>query len=218
MSIIRLPLLLLALFAVLQSPALASKHEYKKAKVYGDEKAWYVGSWQGLNTAFDPALPVEITILGSGDVYCYSQGQNRAYRVTQGDKVIKLDKLADTPMRGKMLDPATIILEDGGKLQIAKTADGGLQTTVPDLGIVVHSKSPEGPVSLAAIQQRVAAQQEKEAHYKDHDFWHSEAFWGAVAAGAVSGASNHDDRVEVEAPSLSKEEIDQLNSLSTYNK
>lgn len=217
MNITRRSLLLLALFALLQQPTLAGKHDYKKAKAYADEKAWYVGSWQGSNTAFDPALPVEITILGSGDVYSYALGQNKGYRVTQGDKVINLDKLADTPMRGKMLDPTSMILEDGGVLKIAKTADG-LQTTVSELGVVVQYRAPKDSADLAAIQQRVAAQQEKEAHHKDHDFWHSDAFWGAVAAGAVSGASNHDDHVEVEAPTLSKEDIDVLNSLSTYNK
>ena len=195
---------------------MAGKHEYKKAKATADETAWYVGSWRGANTAFDPALPVDVTILGSGAVYCYSHGQNKGYRITQGDKVINLDKLADTPMRGKMLDATTMILEDGGVLKIAKTADG-LQTTVPKLGIVVQYRLAKDPADLAAIQQQVSVQQQKKAHHKDNDFWHSEAFWGAVAAGAVAGATNHDDRVEVEVPELSKEDIDAINTLSTYN-
>jgi len=206
--------LLLALLSLVQHPALADKRNYKKAKAYADDTAWYVGSWQGSNTAFDPPLSVEITILGTGQVYSYALGQNKGYHVTQGAKVIKIRKLADTPIRGKMLDPKTILLEDGGKLQIAQIANE-LQTTVPDLGIVVQYRTPDDPAELEAIQQRVTAQREKEAHHKDHDFWHSEAFWSAVAAGAVSAATNHDDHVEVAHPKLTK---DQKATLQKYYK
>jgi len=203
MNITRRILLLLALLSLVQHPALAGKRDYKQAKAFADETAWYVGSWEGTNTAFDPPLPVEITILATGNVYSYVHGQNKGYHVTQGDKVVKLRKLADTPMRGKMLDAETIILEDGGKLQIAETAEG-LQTTVPKLGIIVQYRTLDDSAELAAIQQRVTAQQEKEAHHKDHDFWHSEAFWGVVVPGAVAGATNHDNHVEVANPKLTK--------------
>ena len=101
MTITRQILLLLALLSLVQHPALAGKRDYKKAKVFADETAWYVGSWKGTNTAFDPPLPVEITILATGDVYSYVHGQNKGYHVTKGEKVVKLHKLADTAMRGE---------------------------------------------------------------------------------------------------------------------
>ena len=214
MAIARRILLLLALLSLVQHPALAGKHEYKKAKVFADETAWYIGSWEGTNTAFDPSLPVEITILATGEVYCYVHGQNKGYHVTQGEKVVKLNKLADIAMRGKMLDAKTIILEDGGKLQIDEIVEG-LQTTVAKLGIVVQYRTPGDPAELTAIQQRVTVQQEKEAHHKDHDFWHSKAFWGVVAAGTVAAATNHDNHVDVANPKLTK---DQTATLQKYYK
>lgn len=210
-------LLLLASVLLLHSPAWAGKHAYKKAKAYADENAWYVGSWVGENGSFEPPLPVEISILGSGEVYCFLHGKGKAYLVKQGGKSIKLDKLDDTPIRGKVLDTETLILEDGGKLTIRRT-EGGLETFVPELDLLVQYQAPRDPDNLAAIQQRVVEQQEKEAHHKDHDFWQSEKFWNAVADGVVAGATNHDDHVAVEPPELSKEEIDSLNSLSKYYK
>ena len=210
-------LFLLAATLLLHANAWAGKHEYKKARAYADENAWYVGSWVGENASFEPPLSVEITILGSGEVYSFVHGQGKAYRVTQGGRAINLDKLTDTPLRGKVLDSDTLILEDGGKLTIRQTGQG-LETIVPELELIVQYQAPKDPGSLAAIEQRVAEQQETEAHHKDHDFWHSEKFWDAVADGVVAGASNHDDHVTVKSPELSKEETDSLNSLGKYYK
>jgi hypothetical protein len=63
---------------------------------------------------------------------------------------------------------------------------------------------------LAEIQQRVVTQVETKAHHKDHDFWNSPEFWGAVAAGAIVGASHHDDHINIENPGISQSDVENL--------
>ena len=205
---------LLALTLLLHSTAWAGKHEYKKTTAFADKAAWYVGSWVGENNSFEPPLSVEITILENGEVYSFLHGQGKAYRVAQGGKIISLDKLPDTPVRGKVLNADTLILEDGGKLTIRQTPQG-LETLVPELDLVVQYQPPQDTDTLTPILERVAEQQNAAAHHKDHDFWHSEKFWSAVSEGIAAAATNHDDHVgvEVKAPDLSQDEIDVLNSL-----
>jgi len=201
--------LTLTLLALTLPVALAGKSDYKKAETYPDDTAWYIGSWIGENQVFEPPLPVEITILPSGEVYSFIHGQSKAYTVQQGGKTVKIKKLKDREVRGKMLNPKKMILEDGGKLAIAQT-DSGLETIVAELDLIVQYIRPTDPGVEAAIEERAAAQQEKEAHHKDHDFWHSEAFWGAVAVGATSAVTDHDDHVKIETPTISKSDADAL--------
>ena len=174
-----------------------------------DETAWYVGTWHGTNMAFDPPLDVEITILPNGEIYAYSHGGGRSYKVSTHGKVIKIKRLPDTPMRGKMKDASTMIIEDGGVMQIAQE-QGGLQTTVEKLGIVVQYQKVTDSDLLVEIQQRVIDQAAKEPHHKDNDFWHSPEFWGAVLAGAVVGATTHDDHVTIKNSGLSKSDVEAL--------
>jgi hypothetical protein len=159
--------------------------------------------------AFDPPLDVEITILPSGEVYTFAHGGGLAYRVSTHGKVIELRKLPDTPMRGKMQSATTIILEDGGILALDQV-DAGLETTVEKLGIVVRYSRVMDQQQLGEIQQRVVTQVETEAHHKDHDFWHSPEFWGAVAAGAIVGASHHDDHIKIENPGITQKDVANL--------
>ena len=63
MNIAHKTVTLLVLIAMTPYTAYAGKREYKNAEIYADDTAWYVGSWEGTNTAFDPPLRVEITIL-----------------------------------------------------------------------------------------------------------------------------------------------------------
>ena len=203
-------ILLAAMFtALLVSTTVASSRHFKNAAIHADDSAWYVGTWAGTNMAFDPPLNVEITILPSGEVYSFAHGNNQAYRITTHGKVVKLRKLPDTPMRGKMQSASTLMLEDGGVLIIAPVGEG-LETTSEKLGIVVHYDRVEQPQQLAEIQQRVMVQVESEAHHKDHDFWNSPEFWGAVAAGAVAGASHHDDHITLENSGISQADVKAL--------
>jgi len=205
-------LLLLGLLITLQNNVFASKADYKKADIYADDTAWYIGNWTGINSSFTPPVPVEISILSTGEAYMYIHGDGKSYKVTQGDKTISIDELKDRAFRGKVLNPKMLILEDGGKIEIAQTG-AGLQTTVPELGVVVQYERPQNPVEVAAIEDRVNAQRAAEAHHKDHDFWHSEAFWNAVGAGVASAATDHDDHVEITTPSISKSDMEALQKL-----
>jgi hypothetical protein len=202
-------LLAVSLLIFLASSTVASSRKYKNAVVHADDSAWYVGTWAGTNMAFDPPLGVEITILPSGEIYAFAHGGGLAYRVSTHGKVIKLRKLPNTPMRGKMQNATTMILEDGGILALDQV-DGGLETTVEKLGIVVRYNRVMDQQQLGEIQQRVVTQVESEAHHKDHDFWHSPEFWGAVAAGAIVGASHHDDHITIENPGITQKDVDNL--------
>ena len=188
---------------------MASSRKFKNAAVYSDDSAWDGGTWAGTNMAFEPPLGVEMTILPSGDVYSFAHGGGRAFRVSTHGKVIKLRKLPDTPMRGKMQSTAAMILEDGGIMTIEQV-DGELETTVEKLGIVVRYNRVLDQQQLAEIQQRVVTQVETKAHHKDHDFWNSPEFWGAVAAGAIVGASHHDDHINIENPGISQSDVENL--------
>ena len=202
-------LLILTLGIVIATTAYASSRKYKNTNIYEDNAAWYVGSWHGTNMAFDPPLDVEITILPSGEAYAYSHGGGRSYKVSTHGKVIKIKQLPDTPMRGKMKDATTMIIEDGGILQIGHERSG-LQTTVEKLGIVVQYQKVTNPDLMVEIQQRVIEQAAKEPHHKDNDFWHSPEFWGGVLAGAVVGASTHDDHVTLKNSGISKSDVEAL--------
>jgi len=202
-------LLVTSFLVFLASTTVASSRKYKNAAVYSDDSAWYVGTWAGTNMAFEPPLGVEMTILPGGLVYSFAHGGDHAFRVSTHGKVIKLRKLPDTPMRGKMQSATVMILEDGGIMTIEQV-DGELETTVERLGIVVRYKRVLDQRKLAEIQQRVVIQVETEAHHKDHDFWHSPEFWGAVAAGAVAGASHHDDHITIENSGISQSDVENL--------
>lgn len=202
-------LLAVSLLVFLASSAVASSRKYKNAVAHADDSAWYVGTWAGTNMAFDPPLGVEITILPSGEVYSFAHGGDLAYRVSTHGKVIKLRKLPDTPMRGKMQSANSMIIEDGGILAIDQV-DGGLETTAEDVGIVVRYNKVTDQQQLGEIQQRVITQAESEAHHKDNDFWHSPDFWGAVAAGAIVGASHHDDHITIENPGITQQDVENL--------
>ena len=202
-------LLTTSIVIILASTTVASSRKYKNATVYSDDSAWYVGTWAGTNMAFEPPLGVEMTILPGGVVYSFAHGGGHAFRVSTHGKVIKLRKLPDTPMRGKMQSAAAMILEDGGIMTI-KQVDGELETTVERLGIVVRYNRVLDQQKLAEIQQRVVTQVETEAHHKDHDFWNSPEFWGAVAAGAIVGASHHDDHITIENPGISQSDVENL--------
>jgi len=193
----------------LASTTVASSRKYKNAAVYSNDSAWYVGTWAGTNMAFEPPLGVEMTILPSGEVYSFAHGGGHAFRVSTHGKVIKLRKLPDTPMRGKMQSVTAMILEDGGIMTIEQV-DGELETTAKKLGIVVRYNRVSDQQQLAEIQQRVVTQVETEAHHKDHDFWHSPEFWGAVAAGAIVGASHHDDHIKIENPGITQSDVENL--------
>ena len=207
----RIPILILLLILgiTLTTSISASSRKYKNTRLYVDEAAWYVGSWHGTNMAFDPPLDVEITILPSGEFYAYSHGRGRSFKVSTHGKVINIKRLPDTPMRGKMKDASTMIIEDGGIMQI-KQEQGGLQTTVEDFGIVVRYQKVTDPDFLVEIQQRVVNQAAKEPHHKDNDFWHSPEFWGGVLAGAVVGATTHHDHVTIENSGISKSDVKTL--------
>ena len=198
-----------SLLVFLTSSTVASSRKYKNAEVHADDSAWYVGTWAGTNMAFDPPLRVEITILPGGEVYSFAHGGGQAYRVSTHGKVIKVRKLPDTPMRGKMQSATAMILEDGGILAIDQV-DGELETTVEKLGIVVRYQRVMDQQQLGQIQQRVLMQVETEAHHKDHDFWHSPEFWGAVAAGAIVGAGHHDDHITIENPGITQKDVANL--------
>ena len=200
------PFLLLVLGTIIVTGAFASSRKYKNAQVYADDAAWYVGSWHGTNLAFEPPLEAEITILPSGEVYVYAHGGGRSYKVHTHGKVIKVRKLPETPMRGKMKDAYSMILEDGGLLEISQE-QGGLQTTVEKLGIVVQYQKVSDPEQMVGIQNRVLAQLAAEPHHKDNDFWHSPEFWGGVLAGAVVNASVHDDHVTLKSSGISKADV-----------
>jgi hypothetical protein len=202
-------LLALSLLVFLSSSTVASSRKYKNAVVHADDSAWYVGTWAGSNMAFDPPLDVEMTILPGGEVYSFAHGAGLAYRVSTHGKVIKLRKLPDTPMRGKMQSASTMILEDGGVLSIDEAA-GALETTSEKLGIVVRYSRVKDQQQLGEIQQRVINQVEAEAHHKDHDFWRSPEFWGAVAAGAIVGASHHEDHITIENPGITQADVENL--------
>jgi len=202
-------LLYLLLIVMVATSAAASSRKFKNASLHADDSAWYVGSWSGTNLAFDPPLRVEITILPSGEVYAFSHGGGKGYRVSTHGKVIKLRKLADTPIRGKMQSASAMMLEDGGMLKIDRVSDG-LQTTAEKLGIIVQYTAVSDPQQLVEIQQRVITQSASEPHHKDNDFWHSPEFWGAVAAGAVINANNHDDHVTLENSGVSQADVESL--------
>ena len=203
-------ILLVTSFVVfLASTTAAGSRKYKNAAVYSDDTAWYVGTWAGTNMAFEPPLGVEVTILPSGDVYSFAHGGGHAYRVSTHGKVIKLRKLPDTPMRGKMQGATVMILEDGGTLTIDQVG-GELETTAEKLGIVVRYNRVLNHQQLAEIQQRVVTQVETEAHHKDHDFWNSPEFWGAVAAGAIAGASHHEDHITIENSGITQSDVENL--------
>lgn len=202
-------LLVTSFLVFLASTTVASSRQFKNAAVYSDDSAWYVGTWAGTNMAFEPPLGVEMTILPGGLVYSFAHGGGHAFRVSTHGKVIKLRKLPDTPMRGKMQSATVTILEDGGIMTIEQV-DEELETTVEKLGIVVRYKRVLDQQKLAEIQQRVVTQVETEAHHKDHDFWHSPEFWGAVAAGAVAGASHHDDHIMIENSGISQSDVENL--------
>jgi hypothetical protein len=40
--------------------------------------------------------------------------------------------------------------------------------------------------------------------------WHSPEFWGAVAAGAIVGASHHDDHITIENPGITQKDVENL--------
>jgi len=200
------PFLLLVLSTIIVTGAFASSRKYKNAHVHTDDTAWYVGSWHGTNLAFEPPLEVEITILPSGEVYTYAHGGSRSYKVRTHGKVIKVRRLPDTPMRGKMKDAYSMILEDGGLLEIAQQ-QGALQTTAEKSGIVVHYQKVSDPEQMVGIQNRVIAQAATEPHHKDHDFWHSPEFWGGVLAGAVVDASVHDNHITLKNSGISKADV-----------
>ena len=101
------------------------------------------------------------------------------------------------------------MFEDGGIISIEQV-EGGLETTVEKLGIVVRYNTVSDQQQLAGIQQRVITQVETEAHHKDHDFWNSPAFWGAVAAGAVAGASHHDDHITIDNLGINQSDVENL--------
>lgn len=202
-------LLIFLSIALVVTSAVASSRKFKNAPLHADNAAWYVGSWAGTNLAFDPPLNVEITILPSGEVYAYSHGGGKGYRVSTHGKVIKLRKLADTPIRGKMQSASAMMLEDGGILKIDPVNEG-LQTTAEKLGIIVQYEAVSDRQQLAEIQQRVLDQKSSEPHHKDNDFWHSPEFWGAVVAGAVINADNHDDHVTLENSGVSQADIQSL--------
>ncbi len=109
-------------------------------------------------------------------------------------------------MRGKMKDAYSMILEDGGLLEISQE-QGGLQTTAEKLGIVVHYQKVSDPEQMVSIQNRVISQAATEAHHKDNDFWHSSEFWSGVVAGAVINASVHDDHVTLKSSGISKADV-----------
>jgi len=201
---------LVTLIAVLlASTTNANSRKFKNASVFSDESAWYVGTWAGTNMAFDPPLSVEITILPDGEIYSFAHGNGQAYRISTHGKVIKVRKLPDTPMRGKMQNASDLIMEDGGKLKIAQVQEG-LETTSEKLGIVVRYERVEEPRQLAEIQQRVITQAESKAHHKDHDFWNSPEFWGAVVAGAIVEAGHHDDHITIKNPGITQSDVENL--------
>ena len=199
----------LVLITMVATTTSASSRKFKNARVYVDDAAWYVGSWSGTNLAFEPPLDVEITILPSGDVYTFAHGGGKSYRVSTHGKVVKIRNLPDTPMRAKMQNASSMIIEDGGILEVDPVAEG-LQTTAEKLGIVVLYRPVTDPQQLVEIQQRVIAQSSSEPHHKDNDFWHSPEFWGGVLAGAAAGASSHDDHITIENSGISKSDVEAL--------
>ena len=200
----------LILAVTLLPTALMASGSYKNTSTYENPDAWYVGVWSGSNLAFDPALQVEITITPGGNVYAYSHGAGRSYKVSTHGKQIKIRHLKDTPMRGKMRNDHTMILEDGGKLKIAKQGDR-LQTTVEKLGIVVLYERVLDERQLGAIEARVEQQKDSEAHHKDEDFWHSPEFWGAVIGAAAVESHEHQDTVVLKnVPTISQKDADAL--------
>ena len=67
---------------------------------------------------------------------------------------------------------------------------------------VFYQRVGPGP-ELEAITERIADQMATEAHHKDHDFWHSEEFWGQVIGAAIANPQR--DRVHIDnTPTLSK--------------
>ena len=116
-------LLVTSFLVFLASTTVASPRKYKNAAVYSDDSAWYVGTWAGTNMAFEPPVGVEMTVLPGGLVYSFVHGGGHAFRVSTHGKVIKLRKLPDTPMRGKMQSATVMILEDGGILTIKQIAE-----------------------------------------------------------------------------------------------
>ena len=202
-------MLFVALCVLLATTTTASSRKFRNTHVYADDSAWYIGTWAGTNMAFDPPLNVEMTILPSGEVYSFAHGGGRSYRVSTHGKIIKVKKLPDTPMRGKMQDAFAMMLEDGGILEIARV-DSGLQTTAKKLGIVVRYEPVTDSKQLVEIQQRVIAQSSSKPHHKDHDFWHSPEFWSGVVAGAVVGATIHDDHVTIENSGITQSDVENL--------
>jgi len=200
------PFLLLVLSTIIVTSVFASSRKYKNTHVHSDDNAWYVGSWHGTNLAFVPPLEVEITILPSGEIFTCAHGEDRSYKVHTHGKVIKVKKLPDTPMRGKMKDAYSMILEDGGLLEISQE-QSGLQTTAAKLGIVVHYQKVSDPEQMMGIQNRLIAQAATEAHHKDNDFWHSPEFWSGVVVGAVVNASVHDDHITLKSSGISKADV-----------
>ena len=184
--------------------AVAGVGEYKKTNAHADDSAWYNGSWEGINTAFDPPLNVEISILPNGEVYSYVYGQDKSYHVTTKKKTVKIRKLPNRSIRGKVRDSGSLILEDGGVLRIQKKGNQ-LETIVDKLGITVDYNRVKDSTQLSVIQKHIQEQQKKEAHHKDHDFWHSPEFWGMVGAGvATAVVTDHHDHVTVNNSGISK--------------
>lgn len=184
--------------------AVAGVREYKKMNAYADAAAWYNGNWEGINTAFDPPLHVEISILSNGEMYSYIYGQDKSYQVTTKKKTVKIKKLPNRSIRGKVRDSGSLILEDGGVLRIQQKGNQ-LETIVDKLGITVDYNRVTDPTQLSVIQHHIQDQQKKEAHHKDHDFWHSPEFWGVVGAGvAAAVVTDHHDHVKISSPGMSK--------------
>ena len=199
--------LLISVSVLLHGCTSSGKANYKRAQPYANANAWYVGSWQGENDFFEPSLKVEMTIAPDGKVFSFAHGGNRAYKVTSKGKLVNIDRLPDTPMRGKMQSADALVLEDGGTLHIRQEGDG-LRTTISDMDITVLYHRVNDSSELEAIQQRAAALQAEDPHHKDHDFWHSKEFWTVVvtaAASATVDALHHHDHLEIKgAAGLSK--------------
>ena len=184
--------------------AVAGVGEYKKTNAHADNSAWYNGNWEGINTAFDPPLNVEISILPNGEVYSYVYGQDKSYHVTTKKKTVKIRKLPNRSIRGKVRDSDSLILEDGGVLRIQQKGNQ-LETIVDKLGTIVDYNRVTDITQLSVIQHHIQDQQKKDAHHKDHDFWHSPEFWGMVGAGvAATVVTDHHNHVKISSPGMSK--------------
>lgn len=191
-----------ALVLVTLSLTASANHAYKTANAFANPAAWYVGSWKGTNLAFEPSLAVELSILPDGAVYTYVHGHGQRYVVNTHGKRITIPRLTDTPMRGKMRDAQSMILEDGGVIIVQRLSDL-LQTTVEKMGIRVFYQHVEPGPELEAIRARIADQMATEPHHKDHDFWHTEEFWGHVIGAAIANPQR--DSVHIDnTPTLSK--------------